>query len=547
MVMIIDGTTRCSCPYKKPRPPPAPCSLLLAPCSLLLAPCSLPPAPCFSLPESSLRVKPTFVFLSPLVSRLTASPSRALSGELCIGGDKSVSHRALILSALCLGTTEISGLLESEDVFATLNILRALGVRIEKQATQKTATQKTVTKEKALWRVFGAGAGALLEPAEVLYCGNSGTSARLLCGLLAASPFPCILDGDRSLRARPMDRVLAPLASAGVRAHLRKGRTLPLTLTGLRRPLPLRHRLQGASAQVKSALLLFALCAQGQSEIIEACLSRDHTERLLLACGAKLEVEALEGGGRRLLLEGGVALRAPQKISVPGDASSAAFLILAATLCEGSDITIRGVGVNPTRTGFVETLREMGADITFVTKPPEIEKDNIEKNKSETKSEPKSEPMADLRVRSARLRGVSVPAARAAMMIDEYPALAMAAACAQGKTVMEGLAELRIKESDRLMAVSAGLALCGVRAEQEADSLTVYGMAKSPSATADNPVSIAAHGDHRIAMSFLTLGLARKNASISVDSVESIATSFPDFQQCMQSIGASLSLTPPAA
>ena len=528
MVMIIDGTSRCSCLYKKPRQPP--------PLSLV---------PPFSLPESSLRVKPAFVFLSPLVSRLTASPSRALSGDIRIGGDKSVSHRALILSALCLGTTEISGLLESEDVFATLNILRALGVRIEKgetKATQKTATQKTATKEDGLWRVFGAGAGALIEPAEVLYCGNSGTSARLLCGLLAASPFPCILDGDRSLRARPMDRVLAPLASAGVRAHLRKGRTLPLTLTGLRRPLPLRHRLQSASAQVKSALLLFALCAHGQSEIIEACLSRDHTERLLLACGANLEVEDLEGGGRRLLLEGGVALRAPRKISVPGDASSAAFLILAATLCEGSDITIRGVGVNPTRTGFLETLREMGADITFVTKPSQIEKDKIEKNKSE----PKSEPTADLRVRSARLRGVSVPAARAAMMIDEYPALAMAAACAQGKTVMEGLAELRVKESDRLMAVSAGLALCGVRAEQEADSLTVYGMAKSPSATADNPVSIAAHGDHRIAMSFLTLGLARKNASISVDSVESIATSFPDFQQCMRSIGAVITPAPAA-
>ena len=517
-----------------------PCPLPLAPCPLPLCPF----APPFSLPESSLRVKPTFVFLSPIVSTLTASPSRALSGEICIGGDKSVSHRALILSALCLGTTEISGLLESEDVFATLNILRALGVRIEKQATKKTAT-----KEEALWRVFGAGAGALIEPAEVLYCGNSGTSARLLCGLLAASPFPCILDGDRSLRARPMDRVLAPLASAGVRAHLHKGCTLPLTLTGLRRPLPLRHRLQSASAQVKSALLLFALCAQGQSEIIEPCLSRDHTERLLLACGANLEVEdleveSLEGGGRRLLLEGGVALRAPRKISVPGDASSAAFLILAATLCEGSDITIRGVGINPTRTGFVETLREMGADISFVTKPLQIEQE-----KSEPKSELKSEPMADLRVRSARLRGVSVPAARAAMMIDEYPALAMAAACAQGKTVMEGLAELRVKESDRLTAVSAGLALCGVRSEQESDSLTVYGDAslkKSPSAAGDNPISIAAHGDHRIAMSFLTLGLAQKNASISVDSVESIATSFPDFQQCMRSIGAVITPAPAA-
>ena len=487
-----------------------------------------PRLPLLSLPESSLRVKPAFVFLSHLVSRLIASPSRALAGEVRVSGDKSMSHRALILSALCFGKTEISGLLESEDVLATLTILRALGVRIDRAGT----------KEEPLWHVFGAGAGALAEPAEVLYCGNSGTSARLLCGLLAAAPFPCILDGDRSLRARPMDRVLAPLASAGVSAHLHKGRTLPLTLTGLRRPLPLRCRLQSASAQVKSALLLFAFCAQGRSEIIEPFLSRDHTERMLLACGAPLGVEALEGGGRRLVLEGGGALSAPRKLSVPGDASSAAFLILAATLCEDSDVTLRGVGVNPTRTGFIETLREMGADIAFVTQPHA--------------ADDKSEPVADLRVRSASLRGVCVPAARAPCMIDEYPALAMAAACAHGKTVMEGLAELRVKESDRLTAVQAGLAQCGVRCEQKADRLTVYGHTParsfdpSSSVAKGSPVSLSAFGDHRIAMSFLTLGLARKNASLAVDSVESIATSFPDFQKCMRDIGALLSPAPPA-
>ena len=487
-------------------------------------PSSLSPPP--FLPESSLRVKSAFVFLSLLVSHLIASSSGALSGAVRVSGDKSISHRALILSALCLGKTEISGLLESEDVLATLGILRALGVPIE----------KTGSKAAPLWRVFGAGAGALEEPSEVLNCGNSGTSARLLCGLLAAAPFPCILDGDRSLRARPMDRVLAPLASAGVRAHLHKGR-MPLTLTGLRRPLPLRCRLQSASAQVKSALLLFALCAHGRSEIIDPFVSRDHTERLLLACGAPLCVEALEGGGRRLVLEGGSALSAPRTLSIPGDASSAAFLILAATLCEGSDVTLRGVGVNPTRTGFIETLREMGADIAFVSRSTEREDD-------------KSEPIADLRVRSARLRGVSVPAARAARMIDEYPALAMAAACANGKTVMEGLAELRVKESDRLTAVQAGLARCGVRCEQEADGLTVYGNTENalsqPPPDAKSPISIAAFGDHRIVMSFLTLGLARRNASISVDSAESIATSFPDFQECMQSLGAVLSPAPPA-
>ncbi len=460
------------------------------------------------------------------MSRLIASYHRALSGEVRVSGDKSISHRALILSALCLGKTEISGLLESEDVLATLNILRKLGVRIERAGT----------KAEPLWHVFGAGAGALEEPAEVLYCGNSGTSARLLCGLLAASPFPCILDGDRSLRARPMDRVLAPLASAGVCAHMHQGRTLPLTLTGLRRPLPLRCRLQSASAQVKSALLLFALCAQGRSEIVEPFVSRDHTERLLLACGAPFWVETLEEGGRRLVLEGGGALRAPKEISVPGDASSAAFLVLAATLCEGSDITLRGVGVNSMRTGFLETLREMGADIAFLKQSPDMDDDKVE-------------PVADLRVRSASLRGVKVPAARAARMIDEYPALAIAASCAKGKTVMEGLAELRIKESDRLTAVSEGLARCGVRCEQEADKLIVDGNAlgKASSATSkSNSVSIAAYGDHRIAMSFLTLGLARKNMSIAVDSVESIATSFPDFQQCMASIGAVFTPAPSA-
>ncbi len=468
------------------------------------------------------------------MSQLKASPCRALSGEVRVSGDKSISHRALIISALCLGKTEISGLLESEDVLATLGILRKLGVPIERAGT----------KAEPLWHVFGAGAGALSEPQEVLDCGNSGTSARLLCGLLAAAPFPCILDGDQSLRARPMDRVLAPLASAGVRAYMHKGRTLPLTLTGLRRPLPLRCRLQSASAQVKSALLLFALCAHGQSEIIEPFLSRDHTERLLLACGAPLLVERLgeeergERHGRRLVLEGGCALSAPQKISVPGDASSAAFLILAATLCEGSDITLRGVGVNPTRTGFIETLREMGADISFVTQSPDIDPD---------KDYSKSEPIADLRVRAASLRGVEVPAARAASMIDEYPALAMAAACAKGKTVMQGLAELRVKESDRLTAVSEGLARCSVRCEQEADRLIVYGNTLDKASTKSSPVSIETYGDHRIAMSFLTLGLARRNGSISVDNAESIATSFPDFQRCMASIGAILTPATPLA
>ncbi len=474
------------------------------------------------------------------MSSLIASPSRALSGEVRVSGDKSISHRALILSALCFGKTEISGLLESEDVLATLGILRKLGVPIERAGT----------KTEPLWHVFGAGVGALSEPKEVLYCGNSGTSARLLCGLLAAAPFPCILDGDQSLRARPMDRVLAPLASAGVRAHMHKGRTLPLTLTGLRRPLPLHYRLQSASAQVKSALLLFALCAHGRSEIVEPFLSRDHTERLLIACGAPLRVETLlvetleerergEQQGRRLVLEGGGALSAPQKIPVPSDASSAAFLILAATLCESSDITLRGVGVNPTRIGFIETLREMGADISFVTQSPDTDHDK--------KDDSKSEPTADLRVRAASLRGVEVPAARAASMIDEYPALAMAAACAKGKTIMQGLAELRVKESDRLTAVSAGLVRCGVRCEQEADRLIVYGNTLDNSSAHSNPVSIESYGDHRIAMSFLTLGLARRNGSIAVDNTESIATSFPDFQRCMASIGATLAPTTPLA
>ena len=504
-------------------------------CDVCCDVCRLCKQPLPSLPESSRCVKSAFAFLPPSVSHLIASSSRALSGEVRISGDKSISHRALIVAALCLGKTEISGLLESEDVLATLDILRALGVRILRAGT----------KEEPLWHVFGAGAGALEEPAEVLYCGNSGTSARLLCGLLAAAPFPCVLDGDRSLRARPMDRVLVPLKSVGVRAHLHKGRSLPLTLTGLRRPLPLRWCLQSASAQVKSALLLFAHSAQGRSEIIEPFLSRDHTERLLLACGAPLCVEAREEGGRRLVLEGGTALSAPQTIAVPGDASSAAFLILAATLCEGSDVTLRGVGINPTRTGFIETLREMGANIVCTTKEST--------RKSSSGDDGKSEPIADLRVRSASLRGIVVPPARAASMIDEYPALAMAAACAHGKTVMQGLAELRVKESDRLTAIQTGLALCGVRCEQEACNLTVYGIPPGippasvvASSAAKGSVSIAACGDHRIAMSFLILGLARENASLCVDSAESIATSFPDFQACMQSIGAVLTAAPPS-
>ncbi len=471
-------------------------------------------------------------------------------------GDKSISHRALILAACAIGKTKINGLLESEDVNATRICLQKLGVQITKEngKSQNNHKDKAITqKENGCYYVFGAGIDALQEPKDILDCGNSGTSARLLAGLIASRKFNAVINGDKSLRQRPMDRLFKYLKPLGIQPRLQRKKFLPLSLGGIQTPLPIKCKLQSPSAQIKSALLLFALAAQGVSKISEPFPSRDHSERMLLLFKANLKIEKDEQNNeknitkintpntntnRKLIIKGGKALIAPEVINIPGDISSAAFFILAATICKNSEILLRNVGVNPTRMGFVQTLIEMGADIHI---------SHIKNTKSnQSQHEEALEPTADITIKSAQLNGVTVPAERAASMIDEYPALAMAAASANGKTVMMGLEELRIKESDRIEAIKKGLEKCSLHCEQEKDTLTIVGaeLGQKNIKLKEKNISINAYGDHRIAMSFITLGLAlsandEKNIII-VDSAEAIATSFPDFIQRMQKIGANV-------
>ena len=437
-----------------------------------------------------------------------AAPSGPLVGTIRVPGDKSISHRALMLGALAVGRTEIAGLLEGEDVLATAAALNALGA---------AAAPATEGRRDGRWVVDGIGIGALAEPEGVLDLGNSGTSARLLLGMLATHPITAFVTGDASLRRRPMGRVVEPLTRFGARFVTREGARLPLAISGASDPIPISYHLPVPSAQVKSAVLLAGLDTPGTTTVIEPQPSRDHTERMLRHFGATVGAEPIEGGGKRITLEGHPELAAAP-ISVPGDPSSAAFPLIAALIVPGSEVTIEGVGVNPLRTGLLECLRDMGADIALLNERDEG-----------------GEPVADLRARAGPLTGADIPAERAPRMIDEYPILAVAAACAGGRTVMRGLAELRVKESDRLTGIAAGLAKCGVRVAVEGDDLIVGGAGNYPAGGALIETSL----DHRMAMAFLVLGLAANDA-VRIDDAAPIATSFPDFLPLMNGLGCAI-------
>jgi 3-phosphoshikimate 1-carboxyvinyltransferase len=437
--------------------------------------------------------------------KMTAHKSGPLIGQAQIPGDKSISHRALIFGAMALGETKISGLLEGQDVLDTALAMRAFGADV-------------IQHGPGSWSVHGVGVGGFKEPETVIDCGNSGTGARLIMGAMATTAVTAVFTGDASLCKRPMGRVTDPLALFGARAYGRSGGRLPMTLVGASHPLPVRYALPVASAQVKSAVLLAGLNAPGQTVVIEPEATRDHSERMLLGFGAQLHVEQ-SAEGNVITLTGQPELRA-QSVAVPRDPSSAAFPVCAALLVEGSDITVPGVSQNLTRNGLYLTLVEMGAQISFDN--PRLEG---------------GEPVADLRVRfSDQMRGVEVPPARAPSMIDEFPILSVVAAFAMGKTFMRGIKELRVKESDRIDAMARGLEACGVVIEEDEDCLIVHGNGMGSVA---GEAICKTHIDHRIAMSFLVMGLAA-NKPISVDDASPIVTSFPIFESLMGALGAKL-------
>jgi 3-phosphoshikimate 1-carboxyvinyltransferase len=431
-----------------------------------------------------------------------------LRGRASVPGDKSISHRALLLGALAVGESRITGLLEGADVLATAEALEALGVELGRE-------------REGCWRVRGRGVGGLAEPDRPLDLGNSGTGARLLLGVLAGQPFTSFLSGDASLRTRPMGRVIEPLTQMGAVFLARSGQRLPLAITGRADLLPIRYRQPVASAQVKSAILLAGLHAAGRTTVIEPQPSRDHTERLLGQLGAELEIEALADGGRAVTIVGQPELEAAE-LRVPGDISSAAFPLVAAALSEGSALRLDGVGVNPLRTGLMQCLLEMGAD---------LRQGAVDEG---------GEPVSWLEIAGGPLAGIEVPAERAPRMIDEYPILAVAAACAHGPTRLAGLAELRVKESDRLGAIARGLGACGVAVEAGDDSLIVHGAGGRPPGGG----VIDARHDHRIAMSFLVLGTVA-SAPVTVDGAETIETSFPGFAPLMNRLGARIETLEP--
>lgn len=433
---------------------------------------------------------------------LTARRGGPLTGAALVPGDKSVSHRALILGALAVGETRITGLLEGQDVLDTASAMRAFGAEVTRVGEGE-------------WVVHGVGVGGFAEPAGVIDCGNSGTGVRLIMGAMATTPITATFTGDASLSRRPMRRITDPLALFGAEITAREGGLLPVTIRGAAEALPVRYATPVASAQIKSAVLLAGLNAPGETVVIEAEPTRDHTERMLAGFGARITTEVTDEG-RVITLTGRPELVA-QPVAVPRDPSSAAFPVAAALLVPGSEITVPGVSRNPTRDGFYVTLAEMGADLTWSD-------DRLEGG----------EPVADLTVRHGPLRGVAVPAERAASMIDEFPILAALAARAEGTTVMHGVAELRVKESDRIAAMADGLRANGVGVEDTADSLTVHGMGSVPGGA-----TVATHLDHRIAMSFLVLGLV-SDAPITVDDGGPIATSFPDFLPLMRRLGADI-------
>ncbi len=435
----------------------------------------------------------------------TSARARALSGTARVPGDKSISHRALMFGALAVGRSRVAGLLEGEDVLSTAAAMRAMGA--------------TVTRETdGTWTVDGVGVGGLAEPAEVIDMGNAGTGVRLLMGLVATHPITAIFTGDASLRRRPMNRVIAPLSQFGATFMGREGGRLPLAITGNPTPTPVCYTVPVASAQVKSAVLLAGLNTPGLTTVIEPVATRDHTERMLKGFGADISVAVATDGARTISLVGQPRLH-PCDVAVPADPSSAAFPAVAALLVPGSEILLPEVGTNPLRFGLFQTLVEMGAEIALLN-PREVA----------------GEPVADLRVRASALSGIDVPADRAPSMIDEYPILAIAAACAAGTTRMRGLAELRVKESNRFDAVVNGLAACGAAVEAIGDDILVHGAGRPPKGGG----AIAANLDHRIAMAFLVLGAVAEEP-VTIDDIRSVDTSFPGFADLMNGLGMNLS------
>jgi 3-phosphoshikimate 1-carboxyvinyltransferase len=437
---------------------------------------------------------------------MTSTACGPLRGTADVPGDKSISHRALILGAMCVGETTIAGLLEGQDVLDTAKAMRAFGAEVTDHGGGR-------------WSVHGVGVGGFAEPSGVIDCGNSGTGVRLIMGAMATQPITATFSGDASLNGRPMARVTDPLALFGCQAVGRAGGRLPMTLVGAREPIPVRYVVPVPSAQVKSAVLLAGLNAPGKTVVIEREATRDHTERMLEGFGAEISTRETEEG-REITLTGQPELRA-QHIEVPRDPSSAAFPVCAALIVPGSDILVPGIGLNPTRAGLFTTLREMGADLSY------------ENERTEG-----GEPVADLRARfSPDMQGIEVPPARAASMIDEYPVLSVVAAFVRGQTVMRGVRELRVKESDRIDAMAKGLRANGIEVDEGEDWWTVTGVGHGNVAGGG---LCASQLDHRIAMSFLILGMAA-NAPVRVDDGGPIATSFPIFEPLMAALGAQVS------
>lgn len=436
---------------------------------------------------------------------MTSTPCGPLSGVAEVPGDKSISHRSLILGAMAVGETRITGLLEGEDVLDTAKAMRAFGAEVTKH-------------DDGSWSVHGVGVGGFAEPVTVIDCGNSGTGVRLIMGTMATSPITVTFTGDASLNSRPMARITDPLALFGAQAVGRTGGRLPMTIVGAADPVPVRYEVPVPSAQVKSAVLLAGLNAPGQTVVIEKEATRDHSERMLAGFGAEITVEDTDEG-RVITLTGRPELK-PQVIAVPRDPSSAAFPVCAALLTPGSDVLVPGIGLNPTRAGLFTTLREMGADLTY-----------------ENEREEGGEPVADLRARySPNMKGIEVPPERAASMIDEYPVLSVVAANATGVTMMAGVKELRVKESDRIDAMARGLRTNGVTVDEGDDwwSVTGLGIGNVPGGG-----TCESFLDHRIAMSFMVMGMGAQ-APVALDDGNPIATSFPIFEPLMAALGADL-------
>lgn len=433
----------------------------------------------------------------------SSEPSASITGEISVPGDKSISHRALIIAGLAVGRSVIRGLLEGDDVLRTATVMRALGVHLTRG-------------DETTWAVNGTGVGGLCEPDNILDMGNSGTGARLILGALSSHPITAFVTGDASLRQRPMNRIIEPLTRIGAIFVGRNHGRLPVAVCGTGEPLPITHSPSIASAQVKSAILLAGLNTPGLTRVVEAEPTRDHTEIMLQHFGAKITVSE-STNDRTITLVGQPELQGTD-VDIPGDFSSAAFPLVATLITEGSELTLRHVGINPQRTGLLTTLLEMGADITL---------DNQRTQAGEL--------VADIIIRSSQLHGVKVPAIRAPSMIDEYPVLAVAAAYATGSTIMPGLKELRFKESDRLFSTVQGLTSCSVATETNGDVLTVHGTGDT------KPMGghIQTQLDHRIAMSFLVLGISAASP-VTVDDGSTIASSFPGFLTLMNSIGANI-------